>query len=517
MRHSLLESFSDIYVLDLHGNARKRERAPGGGADVNVFDIEQGVAISLFVREPDKTGPARVRHASLFGERLTKYDWLSTHTAATTEWADIRPSEPLYLFAPQDTTRRDEYERGWPIPDIMDRNGPPAPGIVTTHDQFAISGTEAEARAKVERFLATSSEEEARSIWKLCSQDQWGYDRAKAALASGDWRGAVREVLYRPFDVRWTVFDPNVAVHRRERMTSHLLAGPNLALITSRQTKGETFAHAQVTQLPAEAICMSSKTSNNGFVFPLYLYPEAGGPQRRLLIAGEATGRTANLNPGFVGELEAALALRFVPDGTGDLEETFGPEDVFHYMYALLSSPAYRARYVDFLRYEPPRISLPADRIVFGRLADRGAELVRLHLFSPPAPPSVTNYPVPGSNVVASGHPRYLAPGEPEPGSNAIVDAGRVYISKDDRKKGTRGQYFRGVHPDVWDFHIGGYRVCEKWLKDRRGRTLRLAEIEHYERIIATIARTIEVMSEIDALVLPAFADIDSVATTIDS
>jgi predicted helicase len=231
MRHSLLETFSDIYVLDLHGNTRKRERAPDGNVDQNVFDIEQGVAISLFVREPGKTGPARVHHANLDGERVAKYDWLSTHSAEPTEWADIEPSEPLYLFAPQGATRREEYERGWPIPQIMDRNGPPAPGIVTAHDQFASSQTQEEARAKVERFLATRNEDEARSLWRLCSQDQWGYERAMQELGTGGWQDAVREVLYRPFDIRWTVFDPNVAVHRRERMTSHLQAGPNLGLI----------------------------------------------------------------------------------------------------------------------------------------------------------------------------------------------------------------------------------------------------------------------------------------------
>jgi predicted helicase len=514
MRHSLLETFSDIYVLDVHGNTRKRERAPDGGVDQNVFDIEQGVAISLFVREPNKTGTARVHHANLYGERVAKYDWLSTHSADTTDWASIEPSEPLYLFAPQDTTRREEYERGWPIPEIMDRNGDPAPGVVTTHDQFAISQTQEEARTKVERFLSTRNEDEARSLWRLCSQDQWDYERAMKELGTGGWEDSVGEVLYRPFDIRWTVFDPNVVVHRRERMTSHLQAGPNLGLITSRQTKGETFAHVQVTRLPAETICLSSKTGNNGFVFPLYLYAKAGGAQRRLLIEGEPTGRAANLNPGFIAELASRLALKFVPDGTGDLDDTFGPEDVFHYIYAVLHAPAYRERYVDFLRYEPPRIPLPTDRAEFVGMAERGAELVRLHLFDGPAPPAATNYPVPGSNVVAKGHPRYLAPGEPEPGGNAAIDVGRVYISKNNRTTGARGQYFRGINPDVWEFRIGGYQVCEKWLKDRRGQGLTLADIECYQRIVATIARTIEIMIEIDVLMLPALSEIDSMAAT---
>jgi hypothetical protein len=178
----------------------------------------------------------------------------------------------------------------------------------------------------------------------------------------------------------------------------------------------------------------------------------------------------------------------------------------------VLHAPVYRERYVDFLRYEPPRIPLPTARAGMADLAEHGAELVRLHLFDGRAPPVATNYPVPGSNIVAKGHPRYLAPGEPEPGGNAALDVGRVYISKDNRRTGTRGQYFRGIDSDVWEFRIGGYQVCENWLKDRRGQALTLADVELYQRIVATIARTIEIMVEIDALMLPALTDIEYVA-----
>ena len=514
MRLSLLETFSDIYVLDLHGNTKKRERAPGGGTDHNVFDIQQGVAITVFIREPGATGLARVHHADLYGERANKYDWLATHSMETTTWRDVQPSEPSFRFSPQDATLRDEYERGWRIPDIFDPNGAPAPGIVTTHDQFAISLTKDEAEAKVERFLATHNEEEARSIWRLCSQEQWSYDRAKSELAAGRWKSGVREVLYRPFDVRWTVFDPNVAVHRRERMSRHLQAGPNLALVTSRQTKGEPFAHAQATRVPAEAICMSPKTSNNGFVFPLYLYPRATGTQRRILLEGEPTGRASNLNRAFIAELALCIGCDFVPDGPGDLKRTFGPEDVFHYIYAVLHAPAYRERYVDFLRYDFPRLPLPRTKREFVSIAAGGEELTRLHLFEGTSPLNTTNYPIPGPSVVASGHPRYVAPGDQDPDEDGKLALGRVYISKSEKRRGVRGQYFRGVAPEVYGFHIGGYQVCAKWLKDRRGRALSLAEIAHYQRLVATVERTMAIMADIDLLLTVEMASHDLDAST---
>ena len=195
MRRSLMETFDEVYVLDLHGNAKRGERAPDGDRDENVFDIQQGVAIGLFVKRAESGDDlARVFHADLWGERGAgpdggKYGWLAANDIATTRWAALVPKPPLYLFAPRDEALSEEYEAAWSIPAIFSPNGDPAPGIVTTHDQFAISWTPEEAAAKVERLLTTESEAEAREIWRLCSQDQWRYTRAKRELADGSWRG----------------------------------------------------------------------------------------------------------------------------------------------------------------------------------------------------------------------------------------------------------------------------------------------------------------------------------------
>ena len=199
MRLSLMETFTNIYLLDLHGNAKKKERAPDGGADENVFDIQQGVSIAIFVKEPGESGPAKVHHADLYGTREAKYDELSASDVSTTEWSELFPKAPLHLFKPRDEELFEDYELGWSIPDIFSPNGTPAPGIVTTHDQFAISWTDYEAEAKVEQLMASDSEEEAREVWRLCSQDQWQYDRAKLELADGSWRCHIEKISYRPF------------------------------------------------------------------------------------------------------------------------------------------------------------------------------------------------------------------------------------------------------------------------------------------------------------------------------
>jgi hypothetical protein len=213
-------------------------------------------------------------------------------------------------------------------------------------------------------------------------------------------------------------------------------------------------------------------------------------------------GRRPNLEPKFVEEIAGRLGLSFVSDGRGDLRQTFGPEDVFHYIYGVLHSPTYRARYAEFLKTDFPRIPLTTNLDLFRPLVDKGRELVGLHLLESPAlARPITRYPVPGPNIVDPGFPRYVRKGEPSPEDGKPVEVGRVYINKGNPTAGVRGQYFEGVAGDVWEFWVGGYQPCQKWLKDRRGRTLSNEDIEHYERMVVAINETIRLMAEIDAAI----------------
>ena len=477
MRQSLRKDFTEIRLLDLHGNSKKKERAPGGGKDENVFDIQQGVAIGLFVQCAVKDELASVAHADLWGKRDTstdgKYDWLAARDVESTGWAPLSPRSPLHLFELRDETLCDEYEAAWPIPKIFSPSGDPAPGIVTTHDQFAISWTRKEAASKVERLLTTTSEEEARSIWRLCSQNQWQYDRAKRELADGSWRGRIEPVLYRPFDIRATVFDRNVAVHRRERVMWHMLAGENVGLISVRQVAEGIFNHACVSR---SIVDFRTTLSNKGgsYLFPLYTYPSEK-------LARVSSGREPNLNPKFTLEFAAAIGLDFIPDGNGDRTTTFDPEGVFHYIYAVLHSPEYRRRYADFLKSDFPRVPLPGDRALFADLIRLGARLVSLHLME--AEGAQATFPDTGSNQVDKV--RYAPPTGSLPG--------RVWINRE--------QYFESVEPKIWAFTIGGYRPAEKWLKDRKGRTLSEEDIDHYRKIIAALDETRRLMAEIDEII----------------
>jgi len=251
-----------------------------------------------------------------------------------------------------------------------------------------------------------------------------------------------------------------------------MLAGRNLGLITVRQVAEGVFDHAFVSSSIVESrITLSNK--GIGFLFPLYLYPTEDKMQFE-------KGRRPNLNPEFINDISKKLGLKFAEDGKGDLKETFGPEDIFNYAYAIFHSPTYRTRYAEFLKIDFPRLPLTSDKELFKALAEKGAELVSLHLMESPALNNlITKYPVTGSNEVEK--------------VTHDDNNQRVYINK--------SQYFEGVPPEVWNFHIGGYQVCQKWLKDRKGRTLNYDELTHYQRAVVALNETIRLMEEIDGLI----------------
>ena len=343
--------------------------------------------------------------------------------------------------------------------------GDPAPGIVTTHDQFAISFTAPEAKDKVRLFLDTQDESEARRRFRLCRQDQWNYSRAKSELPGVDLDEAVTALVYRPFDKRWTIWDRNVAVHRRERVMNVMRNG-GLALVTSKVVKGEPFRHVQIVDVPTEVICMSPLTSNNGFLFPI-----------------ESNG-TETLSPGFRSFLDGRYAHHYTP------------QEVLGYIYAVLYAPTHRERYAELLKLDFPRIPFPGARAEFDAMSKLGWELIQAQLLRKvPAPPSgpLGEYHGKGDHVVEQV--RY------SPEEQA------VWINKT--------QNFAPVPQAVWDFYIGGYQVLDKYLKSRKGRTLSLDEQTHIRDVAEALAFTIAQMARIDDAYRATFPDGDNSAAPL--
>jgi hypothetical protein len=514
MRRHLMKGFTEIYLLNLHGNSRKKEKCPDGSEDKNVFDIQQGVAISVFLKAPGaESQTAKVYYADLWGPRDVyedrdgkrelvggKYHWLWHNEVATTAWTSVEPRPPLYLFVPQAAGLREEYERGWKVTDMMPVN---VLGFQTHRDHFAIDFDESALRGRIGDLRGTEySDEELRSRYRLVDNRDWQLASARDRLrAEKEWERHFLRCVYRPFDQRWCYFSTGAMDYPRRELLLHVAGRANLCLNTVRQTKMDSWQHAVVSNAPTPALFVELKDGSNAF--PLYLY--GGDPKGTLFephVSVGAGARRANLSREFIGQLSERQKMSFVADGTGDLTSSFGPEDVFHYAYAVLNSPTYRARYKDFLKTDFPRLPATSDKGLFRALCAEGAKLVALHLLQSPAlERPCTRYPVAGPNAVESGYPKYRAPGEQEPGSGVALRTGRVYISAGDPVAGVKAQYFENIPPEVWKFCVGGYQVCEQWLKDRRGRSLSYDDLTHYQKVLAALKETIRLTAEIDGLI----------------
>ena len=429
---------------------------------------------------------ARIHHAELWGKRQAKYDALKNLDVKKTAWREIKPQSPFYLFKPQDIEMLGEYQNGQKITDAMSIN---SVGIVTARDGLTIGWTPEEILERVRNFAALS-EQDAREKYNLGKDARdW-----KVQLAQADIKAAkisnnkVSPLLYRPFDIRYTYYTGQtrgfICMPRPEVMR-HMLEGENVGFGLSRQLVSG-FRHVFCSRdIVNFNLLDTAGRFGSGPFFPLYLYPDPSHPAGRIdeyWPEGKG-GRRPNLNPEFVKEMESKLGLKFISDGTGDLKKTFGPEDVFHYMYAVFHSPTYRSRYAEFLKIDFPRLPLTSDLKLFVKLCCLGAELVGLHLLESPAlGKSPVRYPVKGDDTVAKGYPKYVP-----------KDGGRVHINAK--------QYFEPVSEEVWEFHVGGYQVCRKWLKDRKGRKLSYDDTTHYRKVVVALGETIRLMAAIDAAV----------------
>jgi predicted helicase len=438
-------------------------------------------------------GGGIIYHAHLFGVREVyeernseqalvggKYHWLWQNDVSTTEWQTLAPQSPFYLFVPQNADLRSEYEQGWKVTDIMPVN---VLGFQTHRDHFAVDIDPENLRIRIAQLRdASRTDDEIRTDNNLRDNRDWQLAVARKQIrGDAEWESDIIECLYRPFDKRFCYFSTVAMDYPRRELLDHVANKANLCLNVVRQTKMETWQHAVVSNTPAPAVYVELKDGSN--LFPLYLYPTHS--KRNLFEIEEPTGdsRQSNLSRSFVGLFAEKLKMDFVEDGKGDRQHSFGPEDVFDYLYAVFHSPTYRSRYAEFLKIDFPRLPLTSNADLFRALCRIGSQLVALHLMEKHAP-AFTSYPVAGDNMVENV--RYTEPGH-------LADKGRVWINK--------VQYFDDVPPAVWSFHVGGYQVCQKWLKDRKGRQLTYDDLTHYRHVVAALAETMRLMAEIDAAI----------------
>lgn len=424
MRWNLLKTFDKIYTIDLHGNSKKKETCPDGSKDENVFDIMQGVSINLFVKtgKKGKDELGKVFHKDLYGLRQQKYNFLDDATLENMGYKELHPQAPMYFFVPKNFSLQEEYDNGFKMDELFLKN---SMGVTTGHDKELVS---------FHPFETTTN----------------------------------TEYCYRPFDKVWLDYDLKKVVRPREAIMSNLRK-ENVALCVIKVNSAvDGLFKILATSRITDKTLLSSKDNTN--VFPLYLYQENMGTEERIV----------NFNMELYEKIAKGLSYVCCPDDYMLIDLMAGfdgvlyPKDLFDYIYAILHSPSYRERYKEFLKIDFPRIPYPTDGDKFRDLAEKGAELRKLHLMEDlPAKTGVT-FPVNGSLQV-----------------DCLRWAdNRVYINNE--------QHFEGVPQSAWNFYIGGYQPAQKWLKDRKGQTLSFEDVKHYGRIIYVLLQTERLMGEID-------------------
>ena len=481
MRWSLLNSFDKIYLLDLHGNTKKKEKAPDGSKDENVFDIQQGVSISLFIKTKPKSTTTnspqtQVYHYDLFGTRSFKYDFLSSNSLNTIAWNQINPSSPYYLFTPQDEELERKYNKGISIKDIFMLT---STGICTQRDEVTIQNKKEKIKNLIDDFL-NFDEDFLRQKYQI-KKDGRDWRLSSAISSARKKNGTFSTIAYRPFDFYWTYYNGEsraFMAYPRNEVMEHFISRNNLGLICNRTVALNSFQHAFIANTLADLHILET-ASANPYVFPLYLYPterskkflakyfkSLGG-----LFEGfeedpfEGKEKVENLTPSFREFINDHYSCHFTP------------EEILGYIYAILFHKTYRTKYFQSLKKDFPKIPFSCSKDTFLALSTLGQSLYTLHLLQDEDLPSV------GEPKLLDRKNQNKVIGKPKYSQN------KLFVNSN--------LYFDEVSSEVWEYTIGGYQVLDKYLKSHKGEEI---DYEHFQKIIAILHKSLEIEKEISQI-----------------
>ncbi len=495
MRWHLLTTYDKIYTVDLHGNSNKKEVSPDGGPDINVFDIQQGVSINIFIKTNTKKNElAQVFTYDLYGKREVKYTILSNSNFYELKFEELKPSKPDFLFKKVNLETRGQYNSYLSIQDLfIVKNS----GIQTSRDDLAISLSEKELIQNLNFFHnQNNSDETVRSYFfskgkrslKYINGDTrgWKMSDARKRSMSNFSELNIRKVYFRPFDKRAIYYSDDIVDWRRFDVMKHMLS-PNLCLNVHRSVMNKEFAHVSVSEDLVDLHSLDSALGS--FHFPLYLY-SSSTIQRD---SNKNETRIPNVKIESVNQFVDKLGLTFTNEKE-ITKDTFAPIDILDYIYAVLHSPTYREKYKEFLKIDFPRVPYPKDKYKFWELVKLGGDIRQIHLLeSPIVEKFITQYPIDGDNVVSKVkfEENYeIIDGDKITHADPVYSMGRVYINEH--------QFFQQVPKVAWEFYIGGYQPAQKWLKDRKERKLEYEDILHYQKIIVALSETARLMKEIE-------------------
>ena len=488
MRASLLGDFDRVLILDCHGDSNVGEAVPQGCANDNLFDIQQGVAVSLFVRCGSISTNAVLRTGDLWGSREEKYgELLRSSALSLTHEIDI-PGPPNCFFRQiGDRRTADSYGAFWSLTDVFgsgnrraDQGKAYGNGIKSNRDALLVDFDRQVLLDRMARLADLSlSDEAVKSDLGLQDGPYWNTARERRKVEPSKATAYLRPITYRPFDERWIWYQADLIQIGRGGASPKLMRNlieteNNVALLTSRNSQNPAFSSVFCTRHVSEM--KTAESTRASYCFPLFMCSSDDAEREH-----DQSARV-NLSQGFTRALQSALQ--------GGRSEELKAEHVFFFIYSILHSPNYRSRHAEFLSVGFPRIPLPRSADLFSDLARLGGELVSHHLMeSPKLNDVVTTY-------TGQKNPTVGRAGWSD--GTAWLDARRTNAREGHRaiEPGVVG--FTGVPAEVWNFEIGGYQVCHKWLKDRKGRTLSNDDITHYQKIVVALDETIRIMDGID-------------------
>lgn len=460
MRKSLIDSFDEIYVLDLHGNALKKEKTPEGGKDENVFDIRQGVAILIMIKSSQPEKKSRISQIDLFGVRVDKYNFLKNAAFNSIDWKTITPQPGFFLLRGQDDDLFETYKDFIDIRDFFHNFNV---GIVTARDSLTIQDTKEKMFQIVMKFVSFDPEV-ARDAFNLGpDSNDWKILSAQNDLVSlGINQQNITDILYRPFDKKYTYFTGNAGgfiCRPRKDVMQHMLS-ENVGLCIGRQWSSVGSDIFDVFFIADSIIDFNLFRRGGELLLPLYQYPAEN----------EAFGnRYYNFDLKIIEKFQSGFEKK---------QYHVSPEDVFYYLYGILHSINYRKKYEEFLKIDFPRIPILKNCEEFKKISEFGEKLAGLHLMKDP------NLITPSAKYYGSGSNQVVA---------IVYQDQQVFINKDN--------YFGPVPDDVYQYTVGGYQVCHKWLKDRKGQVLTLDEVQTYCKIVTALEKTIEIQRQIDEVI----------------
>lgn len=470
MRWNLQQTFDEIYILDLHGSYKKNKHSANGSPDKNIFNIQQGVAIIFAVKVKNTISGmlGRVFHNEILGSKKDKLNILSQNTVNTLSYTEIFPKAPHYYFSPKDERFIEEYNTGIAIHELFDCN---STGIITSRDELVIDYSTDELVNKIEYFCdLQKSELEIRDLFyknkknsKYAKGDTrgWSLTNTRVLLKTFDHLKKIKKISYRPFDYRNIYYCPEMVDWARENVMKHMVNGKNIGLVACRQVKsGTEFNHVFITNQIIESSFVSNKTGEIGYLFPLYRYEISGESQNPV--------KVSNLRKKTVEKLASSIG-----------KEELSPDSILDYIYGVLHHRSYRSKFSELLRIDFPKIPLPKNEAIFDQIRKIGHELLIWHLLEHPH-----RYEINGHNLLER---------------KCFVEKIKYHVEKKEVWINDK-QYFENIPEKIWNFHIGGYKPVQKWLKDRKGRFLTVDDQCHYQQILQSIQMTDQLMDELEKI-----------------